>query len=894
MATALFAGCGGGGGTGVPQASSGGAMQVSVQQNLVNQSLSSVTAATWVAQFGNSSSSPLMTGMRQAMSGAARRYPQSCSGGVDTTQTGSGSTYTITIDAYYNSNCTGQLEYAGQLSVTQTSSTLATATGTYAFYTPTGTIYEYLRITNLTVSSAAGSQYFSLQASAALNTTAPPYQNLGIGCTTATSTEECSLAVDDHVSATETDNAAIDSATATFSTSGSNTIETLSGTGSDFTGAINSTAIVPETGSYGFVIAGGTFVDSSNVSGSFTFSANGLASASLGVTDVTDGGKVTIAFDGTTFTGTIVQSSNGATLATFSVNAGGTGTVTYSDGTTGAIANFAVVTGPQSSTTFDETAFTCPTSYTVSSVRRASASTEAAHRLPSRAPAQSASPALLAVAYNRSALQRSAASFAQAETSAGATLVRAFDYPALGETIHVLAVPSAQRTAAMTALRAQSGVASVSPAGQRRYAETTTPYFPDNDYFDGFSGTSSPYYESPSIPGQWDMHAIHMENAFAYAIAGDVNGGSGPSSANALGTHNVKLAIVDTGEDPTHPVLGANIIYQKCFITNPGDQQSSGTYSTDPLGHGTDVSGIAAAVTGPASGLGFAGAGGNTAILAYRVFPTPDDNCATLTGETDPQCGATTSDIASAIDDAVSQGANIISMSLGGGGCTNGVDSDLIEGTAIANAIANNVIVIAAAGNEYQTSLDAPACDSGVIAVGASALDDGQPDGSGHTGGSSSAPVEYVAAYSNSATPGASVHNASAWGIVAPGGDPDGVSDVDDLHWIENIWTSTPFMSSSTDLTYAGTCTDDYPNATGTTPPLDCRIQISGTSMSTPHVAGVAALVLAVSGSTYQSASAMKTLLCSTADDIGDSREGCGRLNAYRAVAHAINDPSPP
>jgi hypothetical protein len=38
----------------------------------------------------------------------------------------------------------------------------------------------------------------------------------------------------------------------------------------------------------------------------------------------------------------------------------------------------------------------------------------------------------------------------------------------------------------------------------------------------------------------------------------------------------------------------------------------------------------------------------------------------------------------------------------------------------------------------------------------------------------------------------------------------------------------------------------------------------------------------------------MKTLLCSTADDIVDPKEGCGRLNVYRAVAVAIGDPTPP
>jgi len=38
----------------------------------------------------------------------------------------------------------------------------------------------------------------------------------------------------------------------------------------------------------------------------------------------------------------------------------------------------------------------------------------------------------------------------------------------------------------------------------------------------------------------------------------------------------------------------------------------------------------------------------------------------------------------------------------------------------------------------------------------------------------------------------------------------------------------------------------------------------------------------------------MKTLLCTTADDISDGKEGCGRLNVYRAMATAVGDPKLP
>jgi subtilisin family serine protease len=62
--------------------------------------------------------------------------------------------------------------------------------------------------------------------------------------------------------------------------------------------------------------------------------------------------------------------------------------------------------------------------------------------------------------------------------------------------------------------------------------------------------------------------------------------------------------------------------------------------------------------------------------------------------------------------------------------------------------------------------------------------------------------------------------------------------------------------------------------------------------MATPHVAGAAALVLSVSSS-YSTPAKMFQLLCTTADNISDPNQGCGRLNVYRAVGTALGDPTP-
>ena len=563
-----------------------------------------------------------------------------------------------------------------------------------------------------------------------------------------------------------------------------------------------------------------------------------------------------------------------------------------------------VAPSPGSSPVSNPAAYVCPASDTASAaVAGRSSAGERVRRAVARhstaAPAATATQTL-AVTYDARTVGTQKTTLQARESALGATLAQEYTFAHTGVVTHVLRVPAAQANRIEAALRAQSGVRSVGLTATRLYKSSVNgPYFPNDPYFTGFATTvapttgatpppktfeAGPLEESASVPGQWDMHATRLEYAFAYGTA---NNGSGITNSAALGSPAVKIAIIDTGEDTTHPELTGKIAYQHCFITSPNNTQSTSSFTTDEDGHGTDVAGIAGAATN--NGLGFTGAGGNVALYAYRVFPTPDDNCADTT-TTDNVCSASTQDIVSAIEDAIAQHVNVISLSLGGSGCSNGADPDSLEGSAVADAVAANIVVVAASGNGSGPPVEAPACDPGVIAVGATSLADGSSNGSSKTGGSSGAPFEYVASYSDYGSPGAAPGSAAAWGIVAPGGDPLNGNDGDDLHWIENIWTSTPFMSSASDQSFAGNCTGDYPTESGA---ADCRILIAGTSMATPHVAGAAALIISAN-SAYQSPTLMKTLLCATADDIGDANEGCGRLNVYRAMARALGDANPP
>lgn len=154
----------------------------------------------------------------------------------------------------------------------------------------------------------------------------------------------------------------------------------------------------------------------------------------------------------------------------------------------------------------------------------------------------------------------------------------------------------------------------------------------------------------------------------------------------------VIVAVIDTGfaqtgmeDEPKNLLNGWD------FWGNDGDVN-------DFIGHGTHVSNTVAENTN--NGIGCAGIAYNSKILPCKVFPDSDS-------------GASEDDIIDAINWSVDQGANVINMSLGGGGEVS------ITYNAIDNAIDNDCIVLAATGNDGWEYVSYPAAYDNCVGVGA-------------------------------------------------------------------------------------------------------------------------------------------------------------------------------
>ena len=197
----------------------------------------------------------------------------------------------------------------------------------------------------------------------------------------------------------------------------------------------------------------------------------------------------------------------------------------------------------------------------------------------------------------------------------------------------------------------------------------------------------------------------------------------------------------------------------------------------------------------------------------------------------DDSGSGTINNIANGIDWARTHGADVINLSLGFQVTGPPQDPGPPLSTAISNAANAGVIICAASGNDNQNYVAYPAAYSGCIAVGSTGYDDA------------------IAPYSNRGT---------ALDVVAPGGNMD--QDLNSDGYPDGV------LSVSRDNTG------------------DIYLFMQGTSMATPHVAGVAALLL----SHGIQASDVRQALEATAVDLGtngwDATYGWGRIDAHAAL----------
>ncbi|EAM50759.1 S8 family peptidase [Crocosphaera watsonii WH 8501] len=202
---------------------------------------------------------------------------------------------------------------------------------------------------------------------------------------------------------------------------------------------------------------------------------------------------------------------------------------------------------------------------------------------------------------------------------------------------------------------------------------------PLNEYVDYiepnyiYSALETP--NDPDYSKQWNLHNIHVERAW------EETKGEG-----------ITVAVIDSGVSRVPDLRQTEFVPGYDFVNDRKDAR-------DDNGHGTHVAGTIAQSTN--NNYGVAGVAYQAKIMPLKVLSA--------------QGGGSVSDIADAIRFAADNEADIINMSLGGGG-----ESQVMK-DAIDYAYNKGVVIIAAAGNSNQNAASYPARYPKVISV--SALD---------------------------------------------------------------------------------------------------------------------------------------------------------------------------
>jgi serine protease len=289
---------------------------------------------------------------------------------------------------------------------------------------------------------------------------------------------------------------------------------------------------------------------------------------------------------------------------------------------------------------------------------------------------------------------------------------------------------------------------------------------------------------SNGVPGGWAQLQWNFVGAFGVNApqAWDNLGAD-----DAAGGRGVTVAVLDTG------VAYSN---RGSFLRSPDFQPQqfvqgydfvdNSRYANDRNGHGTHVAGTVAEATN--NGIGLTGLAYGARIMPVRVLDTQGEGDASV--------------IAQGVRFAAQHGAQVINMSLEFSSDVTASDiPELID--AIRYAHRKGAVIVAAAGNEGQSAIAYPARAPFVISVGAT-------------------------------TQHGCLANFSDFGrdltIVAPGGGADA-----DLPGDPNCEPNAPAGLDIYQETFAGTSPRHFGLPSG----------YDGTSMASPHVAAVAALIIA-------------------------------------------------
>ena len=286
------------------------------------------------------------------------------------------------------------------------------------------------------------------------------------------------------------------------------------------------------------------------------------------------------------------------------------------------------------------------------------------------------------------------------------------------------------------------------------------------------------------------------------------------AGGHAVTGRGVRVAIVDTGVDYAHPDLGGGlgsaykVVGGYDFVNNDPDPM-------DDNGHGTHVAGIVAA-----NGV-LKGVAPDASLLAYKVLNDSGwgQTSAIIAGlerAADPDDNPATDD-----------GANVINMSLGGGG---NPDSPLSQ--AVDNAVNHGIVVVVAAGNSGPSAetIGCPGVARNALTVAASDKYDTLAEFS------SRGPVPGYA------------------DVIKPDITAPGVSIQSTVPLYGSLGSPTRYRS------------------------------LDGTSMATPHVAGAVALIKQLHPD--WTPEVIKANLMNTAKNLGRDmfEQGAGRVDVYAAA----------